>query len=315
MIPSRRAVATYLLTLLASAAAGADTSPKAPTIFAPGVISGVEHDAALAFTPDGRTAYFQRSDGTTSRILVSHRRHGGWGVPEIASFSNSSSDMEPAMAADGSHIVFASSRAITPGGPEIDGFFGGQTQTGGGGNLWRVDRVGNMWGKPYRLPDTINTGTNVFAPSILRDGSLLFMRSDPATGKFRIYRSQFKADGYAPPEPMPFSTGAFTDVDPVADRDGTFIIFGSGRPPARGMDLFIVRREGRGWGVPQHLGNIVNSAGSDAEPRLSTDGRTLYFSSERRLLKGNRLPAKANWNNGKYNIWTIPLAHLPSQAR
>jgi WD40-like Beta Propeller Repeat len=42
----------------------------APEVFAPGIISGPEHDMAPAFTPDGKTVYFCRSDGTHSTILV-----------------------------------------------------------------------------------------------------------------------------------------------------------------------------------------------------------------------------------------------------
>jgi WD40-like Beta Propeller Repeat len=299
------------MTTLAAAPAG----PPTPIVFEPGIISGVEHDAALAFTPDGRGVYFQRSDGTDSRILVSRLRNGRWSEPEVAPFSGRWSDMEPAMAADGSHIIFISNRPIVPGGQPIDGFFGGQPQPGGGGNLWRVDRTADGWSEPYRLPETVNVGTNVFAPSILRDGSLLFMRSDPTTGKFRIYRSQHGPDGYATAGPMPFSTGAVTDVDPVADRDETFIIFGSGRPPAKDMDLFIVRRSGAGWGTPQHLGPVINAPGSDAEPRLSADEKQLYFSSERRLADAKGVAAPGDWNNGKYNIWTIDLGGLPVPIR
>jgi hypothetical protein len=51
---------------------------------------------------------------------------------------------------------------------------------------------------------------------------------------------------------------------------------------------------------------VVNSTGSDAEPRLSPDGKTLYFSSERVAIEATG-QAAANWNNGKYNIWSVPL--------
>lgn len=91
---------------------------------------------------------------------------------------------------------------------------------------------------------------------------------------------------------------------PVAP-DESFVVFGSSRPPAREIDLFIAFRDGKTWGTPQHLGDVVNSAGSDAEARLSSDARTLYFSSDRRSTAS--VDREAAWNNGKYNVWRVNL--------
>ena len=280
------------------------SEPPAPTVFEAGVISGPEHEAAPAFSPDGKSLYFQRSDGEHSTILVSNRVNGAWSTPITARFSGRWNDMEPAFSADGRYIIFVSSRPIDPAGRPIDGFFGGAIQKGGGGNLWRVDRRRDgSWGTPKRLPGTVNAGTNVFAPSLVADGTLFFMRPDPTTHRFRLYSSTPGPKGYQAAAPLPFSTGATTDVDPVVSRDGKVMVFGSGRAPAAGMDLFVSRRTPSGWSEPQHLGTRVNSPGSDAEPRLSPDERTLYFSSERKAVDST-----ADWNSGKYNIWAIPVA-------
>ena len=289
----------------------------APTVFEPGVISRGAHEAALAFEADGKTVYFQRSNTDISTILVSREREGRWSTPVVAEFSGQWSDMEPALAPDGSFLVFASSRPLFRGGAPIDGFYSGKRQPGAGGNLWRVDRTSTGWGEPYLLPATINTGTSVFAPDVLRDGSLLFMRPDPITQKFRLFRSQRRGRDYEAAIALPFSSGLVTDVDPVADPDGRFIVFASGRPPAKGMDLFIVKNSNGKWGEPRHLGPLINAEGSDAEPRLSPDGRQLYFSSERILRAASprsrsdapqELEDAAIWNNGQYNIWTIDLS-------
>src|SRR5579859_875259 len=94
----------------------------APAVFAPGVMSGPLHDSAPAFTPDGRTVYFTRSDGQNSSILVSHLDNGHWSAPAMAAFSGQWSDMEPAMSPDGRFLVFVSNRPKTPGGKPLDGF-------------------------------------------------------------------------------------------------------------------------------------------------------------------------------------------------
>lgn len=290
-----------------------------PAIFAPGTISGGAHDAAPTFTPDGATVFFSRSNPSGAAIMVSHRMADGWTTPAVAPFSGEWNDMEPVMAPDGSYLLFISSRPAAPGQPQIDGFVNNQVQPGQGGNIWRVDREGDGWGAPRRLPEVINAGTSVFAPALARDGTLYFMRSDPDTRRFRLYRAEARADGYEAPQPLPFSTGEATDVDPAVDPDQRFLIFGSGRYAQRGIDLFIVERQGDGWGVPVHLGKSINTPQSDAEPRLSADGATLYFSSERTIAQSFprtradadvAMTAADRWNNGQYNVWSVPMADV-----
>jgi Tol biopolymer transport system component len=213
--------------------------------------------------------------------------------------------MEPAMAPDGGYMIFVSNRPARDGGTPLDGFFNGRKVPGGGGHLWRVDRTASGWGTPRRLPDLVNASASTFAPGVARDGSLWFMRPDAASGRFRLYRAAWADGRYEAPAPLPFSDGTSTDVDPAVAPDESFVVFGSGRAPARGIDLFIARRVNGAWGAPVSLGDAVNSAGSDAEPRLGPDGATLYFSSERRSTAPN--DAAADWNDGKYNLWQVDL--------
>ena len=65
--------------------------------------------------------------------------------------------------------------------------------------------------------------------------------------------------------------------------DGRTLVFAAcSRPDSRGgCDLYIVGKIGSTWGVPQNMGDAVNSYDWDSQPALSADGRTLYFSSER----------------------------------
>jgi Tol biopolymer transport system component len=288
----------------------------APTIFAPDVISGPAHDSAPAFTPDGATVYFTRSIPSVSTIVVSHKTATGWSAPTIAPFSGEWSDMEAAMAPDGSYLVFVSNRPAKPGGPVLDGAWNGKTYPGGGGNLWRVDRKGDGWSTPVRLPDTINRTSSTFAPSVVRDGSIYFMEPG-ADGKFGLYRAQRRGATYlAVATPVSFSHSGSGNVDPAVAPDESYAIFSSNRAPAQAMDLFFVRRSHGTWGTPVHLGTEVNSAGSDAEARLSPDGRTLYFASDRVTpVKFPRTRSAAeqdlqrtSWDNSLYNIWQLDLS-------
>jgi Tol biopolymer transport system component len=111
--------------------------PPSPRLFAPGVISGPADDLSPAFTPDGNTVYFNRSNGTFSVMMVSTLSHGVWATPAVAPFSGKWNDIEPAISPDGSFLVFASNRPKDGRGTAIDGTFNGRSLPGGGGNLWR----------------------------------------------------------------------------------------------------------------------------------------------------------------------------------
>lgn len=309
--------------MAAAATAGAQAPARIePTVFAPGQVSGPAHDSAPAFSASGDTIYFGRSSAQQSTILQSDRNaDGDWTRPRIAPFSGRWNDMEPAMAPDGSFLVFVSNRPDRADGVEIEGFYGGSKQKGG--RLWCVTREGKSWGEPTLLPASINTTASTFAPSVAADGSLYFMTTDADTGKFRLFRAQFRDGDYLPAQPLPFSDGKSTDVDPAVAPDQSFLVFGSGRLPDRGIDLFIAFRDGAGWGKPVHLGSDVNTPKSDAEPRLSPDGRTLYFSSERmvpvnfprsREQAATDVARMQSWDNGNYNIWQVPLVPLLARA-
>jgi Tol biopolymer transport system component len=294
-----------------------------PAIFVPGVISGPAHDSAPAFTPDGRTVYFGRGNNAADFILVSHLVGATWSEPAIAPFSGQWLDMEPAMAPDGSYLIFVSNRPVVTGTPPIDGAIGDKLLPGKGANLWRVNRVRNSWSEPTRLPDNINSSGSTYAPSVSANGDLYFMRPDGEKSRFRIFMAKRTTEGYENPVAVSFSDGLDTDVDPAVAPDQSFIVFASGRHAKKDMDLFIAFRRGDGWADPVYLGDKINSPTSDAEPRLGPDRHTLYFSSERLSPSPQPIPTgqsakilrEINWNNGLYNIWMIDLTPWLAQGK
>jgi Tol biopolymer transport system component len=186
-----------------------------PKLFGPGSISGPVNDAAPAFTPDGKTVYFHRS-GTSlgAVILVSHWKKDKWSTPDIAPFSGQWSDIEPAMSPDGSYMIFSSNRPNRPGGQPLNGYWNNQRFPGSGGNLWRVDRKGDGWGEPYRLPDLINSDSSIFSPAVAANGNLYFMKPVGDTGKFHIYCSPYRNGKFEQAAPVPFSAAdTISDVD------------------------------------------------------------------------------------------------------
>ena len=234
------------------------------------------NDASLAFSPDGHTVVFSRGEGATRHLYTTERSNADWSAAALLPFSSDWMDLEPAMAPDGSYLVFASNRPAHAGGSAIDGYFNGKPRPGRGGNLWRVNRTTRGWGTPQRLPDAINDGTSIFSPALAADGSLYFMKPDPLGGKFRLYLSRRKGGQYQAPTPLGFSDGITGDFDPAVAPDQSFMVFSSSRPPSTssGSALFITFATGHGWSPPQPLGP------TGIEARLSPDLSTLYYSGD-----------------------------------
>lgn len=240
-----------------------------------------EHDASLAFAPGRSAVFFARGRGEARRILLADRHGATWSTARPAPFSGPWMDMEPAMAPDGSYLVFASNRPTTSGGGALDGYYDGKPQTRRGGNLWRVNRRGNGWSAPVHLPETINGGSSVYAPSVATDGSVYFMKADPATSHFRLYVSRVAAGRLQAATPLTFSDGVTDDYDPAVAPDQSFIVFTSDRPPSSSTasDIFIAFATPGGWSTPIDLG----MAGT--ESRLDPDLSTLYFSGADRHVQ------------------------------
>lgn len=298
------ATATPTATPIAEVFAG-ETTWSAATDWGSGT------DASPAFTPDGKTVYFNHANGEKRTIMVSHLHRGKWSAPKAAEFSGTWRDIEPAMSPDGSFLIFVSNRPAVDGGEVLDGFFGGQTRPGKGGNLWRVGKVKKGWSRPVRLPDIVNTNSAIYSPAIARSGNIYFAQPDPETKKTRMFYSQFNGGKYTPPKPVSFSDGVRSDYDPVVAPDESFIIFSSNRPPtpAQQSGIFIAFWDGKQWETPVAFQPFLLGI----EARLSPDLGTLYFTTDYPSLESTQegLTLSASPAAPRpQRIWDIPLNAL-----
>jgi parallel beta-helix repeat protein len=77
---------------------------------------------------------------------------------------------------------------------------------------------------------------------------------------------------------------AASEQSPTLSPDELSLYFGSTRAGGKGStDLWVARREFRNspWKAPVNLGDVINTSGSESGPDLSSDGRFLYFNSDR----------------------------------
>jgi Tol biopolymer transport system component len=299
----RSKVSRMLAVVVVCSGLAAASSAPVPQVFPGETDWGTGSNAAPAFTPDGQTVFFVHWHDQGGTIMASHLRGGKWSKPETAPFSGQWRDIEPAMAPDGSYLVFSSNRPAVEGGKAIDGFYQGKTQPEHGGNLWRVNRTGHDWSKPLRLPDEVNSNNAIYSPSVARNGNLYFNQSDPITKKERLSWSRWIDGHYTAPVPVSFDDGETRNFTAAVAPDESFILFSGHRPPSPDHHavVFVAFAENHRWKAPVPFQPYLYGE----QERLSPDLKTLYFVSDR-----PRLDPTSNANPSEdvpQKIWQISL--------
>ncbi|MET0225724.1 MAG: hypothetical protein ABW187_04715, partial [Dokdonella sp.] len=190
---------------------------------------------------------------------------------------------------------------------------------------WRVERDGEGWSDPVRLPDAINRSPKTYAPSIAGDGSLYYQQADAATGEFHLLRAQYRDGRYLEPAHVVLQAPGTHELDPAIAPDESFLVFDANTPSNPAHDrLFIAFRDGDAWGTPVDLGDSINARNDAWGVHLGADRRTLYFSSTcSQPTTFPRTHAQAEqdlarlqaWDNGNENIWRLSLQPLLDARR
>lgn len=280
----RATIRTRRFCLAAALLLGAVTARAGEPVGAapqPVTLEGILHadsDDTLAFTPDGGTVFFDRSEGTHKTIMLSHRIGGHWTPPQVAGFSGRWFDQDPLVAPDGSYLLFNSDRPVRPGGQPLvqDYFVGGRAP---GSHLWRVDREGNGWGKPVWLGPVINGDVFIDFASVTADGTLYFMRFDPKARVMHTWRSRYRDGKYLAPERAGLGDPDVSTHDPAVAPDESFIVFDYGKVKGGLGRLCIAFREGDRWSRPVDLGDAINRD-LPWGAHLAPDGHTVYVTGQ-----------------------------------
>jgi hypothetical protein len=304
-------VAVTTAAVLVSPPAAAPAAPPAVVeLFGPGVISTRDYERDGTFSPDGKTFYFTKRTiwPSFSAICVSHLRGGRWTEPEVAPFSGQYADVTPFISPDGAHLYFASRRPAT--GVAAPGY-----------SIWVVDRDGERWSTPRRLPAPINDRGSVINPVVTRNGSMYFLRGDLP----HAFVAKAARDGWSEPVMAgddnaegSYESGLYVDPD-----EHFMIVAVLGRPDAlptaEGIyaraDLYVRDRTDSTWSSLRHLAAPVNSPADEGAPFVSPDGKFLYFMSERGVFTEHGLAytydrlehALHSSGNGLGDIYRIPF--------
>lgn len=233
----------------------------------------------------------------------------GWSRPDTASFSGKFVDADPAISPDGKRLYFSSKR-------------GANGLAKGDFDIWYVEKAGEGWSEPVRLPEPVNSHEHDVSPCITSDGSLWFCsKREGGEGEYDVWYALEKNGVFDEPvNAGPMINGLGSEVDVCLTRDSNrlfftshdqMVHFGSG-------DVYMMSRSGEEWSGPFNLGQPVNSEAMECCPSLSPDGHYLFFSSTRSLGRGF-VPSEDGTSislpnipgNGLGDIYYVDLTQIP----
>ena len=172
--------------------------------------------------------------------------------------------------------------------------------------------------EPVNLGDSINTQFDEYINAITADDEkLYFTRLNPKDSQAPDLPNHGEEDFYVAKRADSGWSGALNLGPPINTRlnegalnispDGNKLFFaGCNRPDGYGRcDIYWARRMGDHWTAPENLGEIVNSPQWDSQPSFSSDGKTLYFASNRPGGKGSSDIWKTELQSD--GQWTLPV--------
>jgi Tol biopolymer transport system component len=255
-------------------------------------------DNAPYISADGLALYFHstRPGGYGDKDLWVTTRpttNDEWTEPvNLGPTINSSAhDAVPCISADGLALYFQSAR---PGG------------YGGSRDLWVTTRptTENPWTEPVNLGPTVNSSDREGRPCISSDGLSLYFNS-PRPGGFGyddlyVTTRVTVEDEWGPPANLgPTVNSPNIENTARISADGRLLFFTSYDRPggSGGADLWVATRSTveDNWDTPVNLGPTVNNSAQEPGLGISTDGRTIYFYSNR--------PGGV----GGHDIWQAPI--------
>lgn len=135
-----------------------------------------------------------------------------------------------------------------------------------------------------KLPASINTRDDEYFPKLTADGKrIIFTRKTDNQENF--FESNSENESWQTAEKLAGSVNSdlFNEGAHCISPDGKYLFFtGCNRPNGMGScDIYVSKYEDGAWSSPHNLGSPINTKGWEAQPAISSDGRTLYFVSNR----------------------------------
>lgn len=139
------------------------------------------------------------------------------------------------------------------------------------------------WGTAKSISSKINTSDEQeIMTGMSRDGEWVFVEPDNSVASFDILLSKSVKGRYGDPEVLGLNINSKErESGATVTMSKDTLYFSSKRPGGfGGLDIWMtIKLPDDSWGLPQNLGENINSSDDENMPMLSPDGNTLYFCS------------------------------------
>ena len=254
---------------------------KIPEIFAPGLISSDQMEFYLSFTGQMDMMIFCRVDRRNrrapSQILYMKKTGKQWSKPKPISYKVQKGNGYFFFAPFGKDIYFSSRNPVR-----------GRQYGKNIRKLWKLPFSGQAWKKPVPVDLCLDNEMDVGHVTFTEDRSAYFYSRSLTSAKDEadIFSARpGKNNQYKNIEAL---KGALNTVanecDPFVDPKGQYVLLATSQhPKSKGdFDLFVSFKMKSGlWTEAINLDNPINTSSRELYPRVSPDGRYLFFSSNR----------------------------------
>jgi hypothetical protein len=257
--------------------AGADTSaPRFPELkgpymgqkppgdhperFLPGIVSGhYNAHSPIVFSPDGKEAHWTEMSPPEGRVMGMKMVGDTWTYPEPV-FEGRDSSFSP----DGRRVYFIRVRPFRQGekpAGEMDGWE----------CYWYMERTASGWSEPVSVGEAVNSIGVHWQSSIDKDGHLYFSEFEK-----NIYRSEYKEGEYQKPVKIVdlFKNDTLQGRSPFISPEGDYLLFTAEEQ----LHVSFKRKDGS-WTDRISLGDEINVRGLNGSPRVTPDGKYIFFVS------------------------------------
>ena len=234
----------------------------------------------FCISAENKEAYFtiQSPNQEISQIVCV--KNGNWQKPELVSFCDEYSYLEPFLSNDGKKLYFASNR------PKNDSI-----KTKNDYDIWFVERDNpkTKWSKPINLGKNVNSENDEFYPTVSANNNLYFtMDSKSGLGKDDIYYCVYDSKEYSKPTMLNSNINSEGyEFNAFISADETFLIYTkyNAKDGLGSGDLYVSKKDDKGeWTIGKNLGNNINSKYMEYCPFYDEKTQTLYFTSRRSSL-------------------------------
>ncbi len=251
---------------------------KNPVPFDPKPISPLINTTNAEYLPcitaDNSQLIYTKRIGGQEDLYVSEKINGDWGMGlPIDDINNPiSNEGGQSISADGKFLVFV--RCETK-------------ASYGSCDLFYSELKKGRWTRPRNMGENVNSTSWDSQPSVSANGNILYFTSNRPGGRGGrdLWVSYRKKNGgwiKAINLGAPINTKGNEQSPFIHPDDQTLYFMSNALPGMGGDDLYFSKKTGKKWGAPKNLGYPINTEGNEGALVISLDGKTGYFTSDRK---------------------------------